>query len=100
MAKTPCTTIWNKPTRVTCCRWLTNYDPSLVRRELGDKKAYIVDNGLISALSWRAGQDKGKLLENLAAMELRKQGLDLLFIKGTQECDFVVQQPNGAWLPV
>jgi len=76
------------------------YDPSLVRRELGDKKAYIVDNGLISALSWRAGQDKGKLLENLVAMELRKQGLELLFVKGTQECDFVVQQPNGAWLPI
>lgn len=76
------------------------YDPSLVRRELGDKKAYIVDNGLISAFSWRAGQDKGKLLENLVAMELRKQGLELLFVKGTQECDFVVQQPNGDWLPI
>lgn len=76
------------------------YDPSLVRRELGDKKAYIVDNGLISAFSWRAGQDKGKLLENLVAMELRKQGAELLFIKGAQECDFVVQQPNGDYLPI
>jgi predicted AAA+ superfamily ATPase len=76
------------------------YDPSLVRRELGDKKAYIVDNGLISAFSWRAGQDKGKLLENLVAMELRKQGAELLFIKGAQECDFVVQQPNGDCLPI
>lgn len=76
------------------------YDPSLVRRELGDKKAYIVDNGLISAFSWRAGQDKGKLLENLVAMELRKQGAELLFIKGTQECDFVVRQLNGDLLPV
>jgi hypothetical protein len=76
------------------------YDPSLVRRELGDKKAYIVDNGLISAFSWRAGQDKGKLLENLMAMELRKQGLELLFVKGVQECDFVVQQLTGELLPM
>jgi predicted AAA+ superfamily ATPase len=76
------------------------YDPSLVKRELGDKKAYIVDNGLISALSWRAGQDKGKLLENLVAMELRKQSIDLLFVKGTQECDFVMQQTNGTLLPM
>lgn len=76
------------------------YDPSLVRRELGDKKAYIVDNGLINAFSWRAGQDKGKLLENLMAMELRKQGLELLFVKGAQECDFVVQQPTGELLPM
>ncbi len=76
------------------------YDPSLVRRELGDKKAYIVDNGLISAFSWRAGQDKGKLLENLMAMELRKQGLELLFVKGAQECDFVVRQPTGELLPM
>ena len=76
------------------------YDPSLVRRELGDKKAYIVDNGLINAFSWRAGQDKGKLLENLMAMELRKQGLELLFVKGAQECDFVVQQATGELLPM
>lgn len=76
------------------------YDPSLVRRELGDKKAYIVDNGLINAFSWRAGQDKGKLLENLMAMELRKQGLELMFVKGAQESDFVVQQPTGELLPM
>lgn len=76
------------------------YDPSLVRRELGDKKAYLIDNGLISAFSWRVGQDSGKLLENLVAMELRKQGAELLFVKGTQECDFVLQQTNGDWLPL
>lgn len=76
------------------------YDPSLVRRELGDKKAYIVDNALITAFSWRAGQDKGKLLENLMAMELRKQGAELLFVKGATECDFVVQQPTGELLPM
>lgn len=76
------------------------HDPSLVRRELGDKKAYVIDNGIISAFSWRVGQDRGKLLENLVAMELRKHGVELLFVKGALECDFVVQQPNGDLLPI
>lgn len=76
------------------------HDPSLVRRELGDKKAYLIDNGMISAFSWRVGQDQGKLLENLVAMELRKHGAELLFVKGALECDFVVQQPTGNLLPI
>lgn len=76
------------------------YDPSLVKRELGDKKAYIIDNGFMTAFSWRAGQDRGKLLENLAAMELRKQGKVLHFIKNGQECDFVIQQDTGELLPI
>ena len=76
------------------------YDPSLVKRELGDKKAYIVDNGFMTAFSWRAGQDRGKLLENLVAMELRKQGKALHFIKNGQECDFVIQQDTGELLPI
>lgn len=76
------------------------YDPSLVKRELGDKKAYIIDNGFMTAFSWRAGQDSGKLLENLVAMELRKQGKELYFMKNGQECDFVIQQDSSELLPI
>jgi predicted AAA+ superfamily ATPase len=74
------------------------YDPVLVRRELGDKKAYIIDNALLDALNWQIGQDKGKLLENLVAMELRKQGMSINFIRGKQECDFVLQSTDDQTL--
>jgi len=64
------------------------------------RKAYIIDNNFINAFSWRAGQDRGKLLENLVALELRKQDLNLQFTRGKQECDFIVETPEHTLLPI
>ncbi|MEW6221148.1 MAG: DUF4143 domain-containing protein [Thermodesulfobacteriota bacterium] len=71
------------------------FDPSVVRQELAERKAYVVDNGFLHAMSYRYSGNHEKLLENLIAMELRKKGLDLLFFKGDQECDFVVVNDAG-----
>ena len=77
----------------------TRYDPSIVRRELAEKKGYLIDNGFLTALSYRYSDDRGKLLENLVAIELRRRGQTLLFAKGQKECDFVAEE-NGALLPI
>lgn len=66
------------------------YDPSIVRQTMAEKKAYLIDNGFLSHLSFRYQQDHGKLLENLIAISLRRQQPQLQFVKGMQECDFVL----------
>ncbi|MBU2573163.1 MAG: ATP-binding protein [Elusimicrobia bacterium] len=58
------------------------------------RKVYVADNGLIKALSLGASPDKGKLLENLVAIELkRRSGAgDFSFFywdNNSVECDFV-----------
>lgn len=76
------------------------YDPSVVRRELGIKKVYVADNGLLSAQSWAIGKDKGKLLENLIAVELRRQDQQLQFADSGKECDFIFTSRNNTLTPI
>ena len=73
----------------------TKYDPSIVRQTMAEKKAYLIDNGFLTQLSFRYQQDHGKLLENLIAVSLRRQQPNLQFIKGVQECDFVLPTQAG-----
>ena len=68
----------------------SKYDPSIVRQTLAEKKAYVIDNSFMTQLSFRYQQDHGKLLENLIANSLRREQPHLQFIKGAQECDFVL----------
>jgi len=54
------------------------------------RKIYLIDNGFIKYLTVRP--DKGRSLENLVALELKRNGVDLFYWKNTrgEEVDFVV----------
>ncbi|WP_127471435.1 ATP-binding protein [Thiomicrorhabdus aquaedulcis] len=77
----------------------SKFDPSIVRQTMAEKKGYIIDNGFLTQLSFRYQHDYGKLLENLVAISLRRQDPNVHFIKGVQECDFVLSTAKGL-LPV
>jgi len=76
-------------TAVYLVRVLQKYSKSVLKRELGEKKVYAVDNGLLMALSFEMGRDYGRLLENAVFNELLRQGGELFFYKNRKECDFV-----------
>lgn len=65
---------------------------STMERELGEKKLYVVDNGLLNAISYRFSEDRGKALEQAVFLELRRRGHELFFFKERGECDFVVKR--------
>jgi predicted AAA+ superfamily ATPase len=66
------------------------YERSLIKQELGEKKVYAIDNGLLNAVTSKFSKDKGKLLENAVFMELRKKGRPVSFFKNRKECDFII----------
>ena len=68
------------------------YGRSIKRRQLAEKKSYIIDNGFLTALTH--GSDYGKKLENLVAIELKRRNHDLFFAKNGKECDFIVAENN------
>ena len=69
--------------------YMEKYDPSVVKREMSNRKIYLYDNGFASALNYSFSEDRGKLLENLIFTTLRSNG-ELYFVKNGFECDFVV----------
>lgn len=61
------------------------------------KKIYCVDNGMVSSLIFDFSKNRGRFLENLVAVELRRRG----YLEGFEvyywddyrvECDFVIKR--------
>lgn len=70
---------------------LYRYDNSLKRQYQSNKKIYVIDNGLRNAVSFRTGQDTGRMLENMVYTELKRRGKECWFYKTRSglEVDFL-----------
>ncbi len=66
------------------------YEPSVIKREMSNKKIYLYDNGFASVTQYTFFEDRGKLLENLVFAHLRRQSDQIFFAKNAWECDFAV----------
>lgn len=71
---------------------LYRYDASLKRQYAGQKKLYVIDNGMRNTVAFRFSQDTGRLLENLIFIELKRRGREFFFFKESGECDFILRE--------
>lgn len=72
---------------------LPKFEPSMVKEQSSEKKYYLIDNGLLRALSPQLSEGRGVFLENLVYLHLRRSGdlsSQFFLYKGKKECDFVV----------
>ena len=69
---------------------------SLKKQISNPRKIYSIDNGFINANTLSFSKDKGKLLENLVFLCLRRKGKTVHYFKEKRECDFVVSEMNKA----
>ncbi len=78
---------------------INKFDFSEIKQEKSEKKAYSIDNGILTALDFSFSENKGKLLENMIALELLKHEKELTYYKNVVECDFIIKQKNK-FLPI
>jgi len=79
---------------------LERFSPKLKEQILAPKKIYCVDNGIANAISFKISEDKGRLMENLVAVELLRRrnywssDLELFYFRDHQqhEVDFVMKE--------
>lgn len=72
------------------------YSYSLKKQFIANKKVYCIDNNLADAISFRFSKDRGKFLENLVFIELKRQGKEVYYYrtKNNLEIDFVLRKGN------
>lgn len=70
------------------------YEYSLTKQLGSVKKIYCIDNGLLNSVSFKFSEDKGKLMENLAFIELKRRKKQIYFHKNNHECDFLIKEKN------
>ena len=71
---------------------LKKYSPTIINQDLSEKKTYIIDNGLLNAITYQFSENTGKLMEHAVLQELIRQDKTVFLFRGKQECDFVLQQ--------
>jgi hypothetical protein len=69
---------------------LMKYDYSLKKQLANPKKIYAIDPGLINAVSFAFSENRGRLIENVIFMTLKRAYEAVYYHKGQYECDFVV----------
>lgn len=74
------------------CHTLPRFSHSLAKQQLYNKKCYFIDHAMARILGFRSTEDKGRLLENLVYIELRRRGGEIYFHKEQVECDFLIRR--------
>jgi len=67
------------------------FDFSLRKRQMNAKKIYAIDTGFIRANSVSFSQDKGRMLENVVFIHLKRLGREIFYFKKNIECDFIAR---------
>ncbi len=73
---------------------LSLFDYSIKRQIYNPPKFYPVDTGLSDAVGFHFSGNKGKILESLVFLDLKRRGLDVYYWKSKQgkEVDFIVRK--------
>ena len=72
------------------CRLVSKFSHSVIKSEGSRKKSYIVDHGMGMSIDYKFAHDKGRILENLIALEFIKTGKVINYSQNGSECDFLV----------
>ncbi|MCK4309222.1 MAG: ATP-binding protein [Candidatus Atribacteria bacterium] len=55
-------------------------------------KIYLVDTGICKKVT---SADRGRMLENIVFLELRRKGVEVYYFAERRECDFIVKDDRG-----
>lgn len=74
---------------------VNRFEYSEIKQAKCEKKAYAIDNGILTATDYSFSENYGKLLENLIALEILKSGKELMYYRDKQECDFIFREKKS-----
>lgn len=75
---------------------------SVRQRQVNPRKVYPIDTGLAQAFRHGPGMDRGRLLETLVFLDLRRRGMDIAYFRSEQgyEVDFLARPGQGETLAI
>jgi len=67
---------------------VNKYAYSVKEQQIAAKKIYGIDTGLIQSVGFSFSENKGKLMENIVYLQLRKKYHDVYYYKTSEDYDF------------
>ncbi|MBS3079511.1 ATP-binding protein [Candidatus Pacearchaeota archaeon] len=73
---------------------ISKFDYSMKKMLVNPKKVYSIDNGFTLKNSASFFDDRGRLLENIVFINLRKNYKDIFYFQENNECDFIIREES------
>jgi predicted AAA+ superfamily ATPase len=74
------------------CFFINRYSHSLKEQALSQKKVFFIDHILAKMVGFQIGLNRGRMLENIVFIELKRQGKEIYYHKENKECDFIIKK--------
>ena len=75
------------------CFFVNRYSHSLKEQVQSQKKVYFIDHQLAKSIGFQIGANRGRMLENIVYIELKRRGKEIYYHQEKKECDFIIK--NG-----
>ncbi len=72
--------------------FVNKFDFSVKKQIQNPRKVYCVDNGFVTNVGFRFSENRGKILENLVFIELKRRNKEIYYFSERGECDFIVRK--------
>jgi len=72
----------------------SKFDYSVKKQIQNPKKVYSIDLGFPNHLGFKFSENKGKILENFVAINLKQNEANFYYHRDKKECDFVIKEKN------
>lgn len=77
------------------CFFVNRYDDKLKIQQQAPRKVYFIDHALAKILGFRTSEDRGRTLENIVFIELKRRNYEVFYYSGRKECDFVLREGSS-----
>ncbi|MBA2651236.1 MAG: ATP-binding protein [Tatlockia sp.] len=74
------------------CFFVNRYDDNLKAQQQAPRKVYFVDHILAKTLGFITSEDRGRTLENIVFVELKRREYEVFYYSGVKECDFIIRK--------
>jgi uncharacterized protein len=71
---------------------INKFDFSLKKQIQNTKKTYFIDQALVTRLGFLFSEEKGRLLENIVFVELKRRGNEVYYFSAKNECNFLIRR--------
>jgi predicted AAA+ superfamily ATPase len=68
------------------------FDYSVKKQIQNPRKVYSIDTGFVNEVGFRFSENKGRILENIVFIELKRKGREIFYYSEKKECDFVIRE--------
>ena len=71
--------------------YLKKFDFSIKKQILNPKKVYVIDQAFATRIGFNFSENKGRILENIVFLELKRRSKEVYYHQGKNECDFIIK---------